>query len=312
MFRFAVALLSSLLAPGILWAQSPQAPQQSARQALVETLFSGSPSGFVKHLPEATKAALQSSGLAGFGAGPDFASGLRAGGRNFQTFEAGPILISSEDVKAGDKIEIHLDRDDLMGDQDEMDLSFHTFRNGQEQSVDTFFPRVALKMGLEANVWKLRDVALSLRLPLDDPDFLKALKEAFQQRASVNAEMLSFQNLQMLAYAERRYRTAHPDRGYTCSLSELASMKFGSSANATGVVDSQLASGSKDDYKYAISGCGSAPVSSFQITAVPDQPGKRAYCTDESGNTRYSEDGQGATCLSSGTAMGRGTTVLNQ
>lgn len=308
--RFGLVLLLLANTGSIAFAQVAPPPQQSAREALLDTFFSASPANFVKHLPDATKAALQDTGLLMFGGAPDFASSLRAGGKTFQSFEAGPILLSSEDPKSGDKFEIHLDRDDLIGDQDEMDLSFHAFRNGQEQSVDTFFPRVTLKMGMEAKIWKLREIAVFLRLPLDDPDFLKALKEAFQERASASAEMLPLQDLQMLAYAEQRYKTLHADRGYTCSLTELASMRFGSGANATAIIDSQLAGGSKDNYNFAISGCGSIPVSSFQITAVPTQPDKRAYCTDESGHTRYSPDGQAASCLASGVPVGQRATAI--
>jgi len=139
-----------------------------------------------------------------------------------------------------------------------------------------------------------------VRLPLDDPQFLKAIKDSFAEKTAAVASMAPVSDVHMLIFAEQRYKNVHPDRGYTCSLSELATMHFGSGPDAHPVLDPALASGLKDNYKFVVAGCGSAPSSSFQITAVPVQPGQRAYCTDESRNVKFSPDGQAASCLASG------------
>jgi hypothetical protein len=102
----------------------------------------------------------------------------------------------------------------------------------------------------------------------------------------------------MLIFAERRYKRMHPERGYTCSLTELSTVKFGN--GGVPMIDWGLASGTKDDYKFVITGCGTAPVSSFQVTAVPLSAGKWSFCADQSGALRYSADGLAETCLASG------------
>ncbi|PYX62351.1 MAG: hypothetical protein DMG73_00190 [Acidobacteria bacterium] len=292
-------------------AQRPQIPQ-SPRQALTEMFLSGSQSNFLKHLPDATKAALQKNSATAF-SGNDFTAGLRAPGKTLQILEAGPILLSSEDQRSGEKFEIVIDRDDLMGDQDEMDLSFHSFKSGQEDSWSALYPKLSLKMALEGTVWKLKEIGLAVRLALDDPQFLKALTESMKQRMTASADATVTNSIYMLILAENRHKMAHPDRGFTCSLTELSNVRLGNTPNSAPIVDVALASGTKDKYKFAISGCGSAPVSSFQITAVPLDAGKNAFCADQSGLIKVSADGQATTCLSSGQPFGstaHGTSVL--
>jgi hypothetical protein len=281
-----------------LFAQTAQVPQ-TARQALMEMLFSGSATGFTKHLPDATKAAFQNSSPGILGSA-DFSAGFKNPSKNFQTFPAGPIMMSSEDKRTGEKTEVNIDRDDLMGDRDEIDLSFHTFKNGQEESLTPFFPKLTLTMGMESGIWKLKEVGLNLRVPLDDPQFLKAVKENLAKAASAQNDMAPVSDLNMLLFAEQRYKNAHPDRGYTCSLSDLAKTHYGSGDEARPLLDPALAGGSKDNYTFALSGCGSVPSSSFQITAVPMQSGHRAYCVDESRTVKFAADGLAATCLSAG------------
>ena len=72
------------------------------------------------------------------------------------------------------------------------------------------------------------------------------------------------------------------------------------------VLDSELVSGTKDDYKFSITGCGSAPVTTFQITAVPLSGGKAAYCADQTMEVKKSADGLAESCLQSGKPLGRG------
>lgn len=287
--------------PAVPFAQPAPAPP-SARQAIIEMFFSDSPVNIFKHLPEATKAALMNGGE-GLAFGPtSIASDLKRQGKTFQVYEAGPVLVSSTDSRTEEKFEVAIDRDDLIGDQDEIDLSFHNFRNGQEQALSNFLPRVNLKLGMEGGAWKLRELAFNLRLPLDDPDFLKALKEIFQDRQRVNDPAVS--SLILLNMAETRYKSLHPERGFTCSLSELGTIRFGNASNSPPVIDSVLSSGTKDGYKFAITSCGSQPVSTYQLSASPTEAGKPAFCTDQAGVLKSAADGQAATCLTSGETFG--------
>jgi hypothetical protein len=299
MSRLLPVLLVALVCHTPLHAQRAQLPQ-SPRQALIEMFFSDSPLNLLKHLPEATKEALQQNGQ-GFALAPaGFGTDLKPQGKKIEVLEAGSVLVSSEDPRSGEKFEVAIDRDDLMGDQDEMDLSFHTFKNAQEESLTNFYPKVRLAMALEGGIWKLKEIAFNLHLPLDDPEFLKGLKEVFRQRGGMAMDQPAMSSLSMLNMAENRYKTIHPERGFTCSLTELASVRFGNGPNTAPILDGSLAGGTKDNYKFAITGCGSQPVSTFQITASPSEAGKRAFCIDQSGALKYAADGQAATCLAVG------------
>ena len=66
--------------------------------------FSDSPLNFLKHLPEATKEALQQNGQ-GFAMAPaGLGSDLKRQGKKFQVLEAGSVLVSSEDPHSGESL----------------------------------------------------------------------------------------------------------------------------------------------------------------------------------------------------------------
>src|SRR5579864_7852594 len=106
-------------------AQQNQAAPQTARQALMEMFFSKTPGTFVKHLPQATRAALEKTGaLANMQQYSLMMSQMQTQGQNLQTFETGSILLSAEDPKTNTKTEITVENDSLRGDQDDIELSF--------------------------------------------------------------------------------------------------------------------------------------------------------------------------------------------
>src|SRR6202008_4176484 len=105
----------------------------TARQGLLEMVFGKTPGTFEKHLPRATRAALPKAGTT---SGMPFLSGfsmltsqMAAHGQQLQTFEAGPALLLIEDPQAQSKFEITVERDELRGDEDQIDLSFHGSKN---------------------------------------------------------------------------------------------------------------------------------------------------------------------------------------
>jgi TonB family protein len=133
-----------------------------------------------------------------------------------------------------------------------------------------------------------------MRLPLEDPAFLKGMEE-YQFRQ--NEEMAPW-SVRSVVNAEKSYQSAQG--GFACTLSALGSS--GQEAGAKKRVylwDSQLASGKKNGYIFTISGCDTAH---YRIAAEPAVPGsgQRAFCSDESGVVRASADGKAATCLVSG------------
>src|SRR5215467_8332520 len=192
-FSWALMAACAVVSP----AQQNSAPQ-TARQALLEMFFSKTPGTFVKHLPEATRAALEKSGaMVTMQQYSLMASQFQTQGQNLKTFETGSLLLSGEDSKTGQKVEIMVENDALRGDQDDIELSFQTYKNGQAQRTP-FMPRITFSMKQETQVWKLNEIAATIRLPLADPDLLKAITE--KMKPDPNATTLYY-----AAHLDRRH-----------------------------------------------------------------------------------------------------------
>jgi len=104
-----------------------------------------------------------------------------------------------------------------------------------------------------------------------DPAFLKSLLE----RQRTQNEQMTIVSMRSMLAAEKSYQSANG--GFGCTLSAL-----GSAGNAGHryLYDSQLASGRKNGYVFAISGC---DASHYQFVAEPAVlgSGQRAFCSDE-------------------------------
>jgi hypothetical protein len=98
-------------------AVSESGAAQTPRQALMEMFFNKTPGTFVKHLPAATRAALEKSGaLSMLQQYSQMASQMSTQGNNLQTFETGPVIIAGQNAKTGQKYEVTVLKDDLRGD----------------------------------------------------------------------------------------------------------------------------------------------------------------------------------------------------
>jgi hypothetical protein len=239
-------------------------------------------------------------------------------GAEMQSFTAGSTLLTFNEPAQHSKLEIHIDSDDLSGDQDSLQLSVHSFRDGQEEhdrqdGLNLMSSRITITMKKQQNIWRLNDVALGIEFPLGDPEFLKKtfLKAAGGAAAGYDGFVPTPHTevkvekpkafdpsgmVTMLAFAEHSFASQHPDVGFTCSLQELmdAGKAFG--------LDQQISSGSFSGYKWSVSGCEGKPAGSFQIIAEPIAQGRgaKAVCVDATQNLRASDDGRGATCIASG------------
>lgn len=303
-----------------------QPARQTARQALLEMFF-GQPGSFEKHLPKVTIAALNqvnggTSQLAMFSM---IASQMTKQG-TLQTFDAGSTLLSLEDPKVQSKVEMIIEKDDLRGNEDEIELSFRAEKNGVVQDSH-MSPRLTFLMKSEGGVWKLNDISFRITVPLADPDFLKAVVDGMKQRQAAMAsasgspsasptpnvyttsgtlvppanESGAVASLRTILTAEITYATTYPARGYTCFLSELDGFGQGTpSEHQAMLIESRLASGKKNGYVFTVAGCGVDPVTHFQIVAVPASGQGRAFCSDESGVIRFAANGSGETCVHSG------------
>ena len=327
MRKLGVVLPSVVLCAISLWGQQGpvHAAPQTARQALTEMLFSKAPGTFLKHLPEATRGTLEQSGtLKTLEQYSLMASQLQTQGKSFETFETGSILLSTEDPKSGQKIEVTVENDALRGDEDDIEVSFQTYKNGQAQRTP-FMPRISFGMKMESGIWKLNEVAVTIRLPLADPDFLKGISEAMKGQAAASAAVSGqitprmdttiqtagddsavIAAMRSILTAQVTYAATYPAAGFACTLSYLDG--FGGAErneHQAMLIHSGLASGKRYGYIFAISHCAGAPATTFHLTAVPNGTsyGRRAFCADQSNVIRSSTDGNAATCLASGTPV---------
>ncbi len=322
MRRIGIRLTVAILCASTALAQQAPAPQ-TARQALIEMFFSKTSGTFVKHIPDATRAALEKAGaptlLQQYSA---MAIQLESQGKGVQTFETGSVLLATEDPKTGQKVEVTVENDTLQGDQDEIEVSFLTYKSGQPQRTP-FMPHITFSMKSEAGVWKLNELALTIHLPLADPDFLKSITDGMKAHSQATTQVqVSFPGspqsstqtfgndasvvaaMRSVLTAEVTYAATYPAVGYTCTLSNLDGFGGGApNEHQAMLINSGLASGKKYGYVFTLSGCAGAPTGSFRLTAAPSANGfgRRAFCADQSGVIRTAADGVAATCITSGT-----------
>jgi TonB family protein len=145
-------------------------------------------------------------------------------------------------------------------------------------------------------VWRLNEISVTVRVPIADPDFLKRIED----RGRAENEQSVQWSLRTITSAETSYQAVYGK--YACSLAELhrANNQSGVGGTVPGyVIADDLAKGKRGGYIFVISGC---DASGYKLVAEPAAPdsGQRAFCSDQSGQLRASEDGKATTCLSSG------------
>jgi hypothetical protein len=329
MRHLAVIVLSLIVCGTGLWAQSAtQGVPQTARQALMEMFFSKQPGTFLKHLPAATRATLEKSGaLASLQQYAALTAQLPAQGKSFQTFDTGPVMFATNDPKTGQKVEIVVASDSLREDQDDIELSVRTYKDTQAQRTP-FMPRIVFSMKMESGLWALNEIAITIKLPLADPDLLKSISDGMKARAAVAHPQMQVQGMERasgpisintfgsdanvlaavrkILAAETTYAATYPAVGYTCTLSDLDG--FGAAEpgqHQAMLISSGLASGKHQGHTFSLSGCAGPPATSFRLTAVPiaDSYGRRVFCADQSGAIRSSGDGSVDSCASNGTPV---------
>jgi TonB family protein len=294
--------LSGCVSAQVVSAQAqPSQPQpsQTARQALIEMFFGAAANHMEKHLPDTTRKTLHRMGSA---SGEDtlaqlsmFSMQAKMMGPGFQTFDTGSTLLTAEEPGAREpqKVELTVERDDLVGDEDQIELALHLTKNGKDDTTLPFVPRFTFSMKMESDVWRLNEIAVTVRVPLADPDFLKGIED----RERTQDELMATVSMRAVATAEKSYDALHGN--YACSLSALSENGNSGGASQPLLSDRSLASGKMGGYLYVITGCDAAHYKLVAEPAAADS-GLKAFCSDESGSVRSSADGRAKTCLSSG------------
>jgi hypothetical protein len=284
--------------------QAPVPPPQTPRQALIE-MINGGHEGATKHLTVEMQKSLKDNGeLAAF-------DQLKAASSGIQVFETGPVLLAVDEPKSQEKFEVHVDSDDLNGDTDDIDISFHQFRDGIETDVPygAMLSRFTVGMKKQENIWRLNEVSINIKVPVGNPKLLEQFGNGMgtgmfggkiggvtaSGKQEKPRDMEPKEAIMMLAFAESSFARSHPETGFTCTLADLA--KF----NPVNL-DPRIFTGEPyHGYKFSLSGCQDKPSGSFRLTAEPisSAAGTKAYCTDATNNVRSSDDGRGSTCLAS-------------
>ncbi len=263
-----------------------------------------SPEAFTKHLPEVASRALIRKGE---GPGNSMLQKISMIGQQFtaqghvETFDVGPTLLVSEQDEGKEKVrtEVIVERDNLNGENEEIELSIHAYRDGQLEFLPVI-PNVIFSMTQEKEVWRLAEATLALHVPLTDPAYLKGVRK----KEDESNENMASVRISMIASAEVTYLSRHPDRGYSCSLTDLFKTDTAGTQQAQEYAPT-FAGDESGGYHFSLSGCDGNPASKFQVTAEPieSDAGMKAFCADESGTVRFDPKGKGNTCLSRGQVL---------
>jgi hypothetical protein len=278
-------------------------PPQSARQALLEMLFGKGENDFQKHLPEDARQVLIRKGET-----PETSTILRvstisrqmvAQGEKVETFETGPIFLSAV-MTPHERVECNVERDSLMGEADEIELSVHYYKDEQLQALPVV-PDLTFTLKQEKEIWRLTEITAAAHIPLTDPDYLKGLRK--QQDEETESQVRN--RILIIAGAESGYVSKHPDLGYSCSLSTL----FARDPNANPaefIFDPGQGNEEYYGYRVTLSSCEGNPPSKYRITAVPADAdaGLKTFCTDESGSVKFVAGGKTSSCFSRGKPIG--------
>jgi len=125
------------------------------------------------------------------------------------------------------------------------------------------------------------------------PNLLRARMAANESSAAAS--------IRTILTAQISYSGSHPESGYACSLSALSDAQM---------IDSVLASGQKNGYRFEITGCEAEPTGGankkYQVVAypiTPNQTGNRAFCSDESAVIKQRSGRSAQNCLESGVVL---------
>ncbi len=285
-----LTLLAVIAMSPVLAAQNPDPPEQSPRQALIEMFMGKGENDFVKHLPDAARAALIRKGES-----PETSfllkisaaiRGVTQQGEKVETFDSGPNILVTENAYSQERIEIAVEHDSFSGDEDEIELSVRPYKNGEPEALPVV-PRLTFTLKQQNDVWKVTELTLAALVPLEDPDYLKSVRK---QQDEVN-ESAAQMRLNMIAQAETTYASNHADAGYVCQLGSL----YPSAENA-------FAKNEFSGYRFSLTGCNGKPATKYRLTASPIDPDSemKTFCADESGTLKAAEATDSSSCFSQG------------
>lgn len=133
-----------------------------------------------------------------------------------------------------------------------------------------------------------------------------AIPNLLRARLAAN-EASALGSLRTISKAEIAYRSAYPQAGFACSLSQLGGSGSDAGPDHALLIDPRLAAGIKGGYRFRLNDCGEpdgiAP--SYRISASPIKTGTtgmRTFCSDQGGEIRWIH-GTAEECFNSGTPL---------
>ncbi|HLM82375.1 MAG TPA: hypothetical protein VK302_17350 [Terriglobales bacterium] len=133
--------------------------------------FGEGPDHLENHLPDITRRSFQklrgANGQSALGEFSMLAKRARAGNDKLETFDSGSTFFSVEGPIGGsyEKMYATVERDDLAGDEDQIELALHMISDGKEETLLPIILRFTFAMKMETEVWRLNvSVRASTRL----------------------------------------------------------------------------------------------------------------------------------------------------
>ncbi|MGB8010956.1 MAG: prepilin-type N-terminal cleavage/methylation domain-containing protein [Terriglobales bacterium] len=121
-----------------------------------------------------------------------------------------------------------------------------------------------------------------------------AIPNLLRARMSAN-EASAVGAVRTLNTAQISYNSAYPSTGYAATLGALGGIACTPPSPAGAcLIDTQLASGTKNGYTFTLSGVTGTPAATYEILAaptVPNQTGVRYFCSFADAVVRSSESG---------------------
>ena len=109
-----------------------------------------------------------------------------------------------------------------------------------------------------------------------------AIPNLMRARMSAN-EAAAASGVRTVNAAQISYESSYPNAGYAVTLSALGGTTCAPPSSASAcLIDSQLASGTKSGYTFALAGVTSTPAASYAVIAAPitpNQTGIRSFCS---------------------------------
>jgi len=125
-----------------------------------------------------------------------------------------------------------------------------------------------------------------------------AIPNLLRSRIAAN-EASAVGSLRTLNTAEITYNTTYPQTGFAATLGQLGGSGAGTAtSSAAGLIDANLALGTKSGYTFALHDTSGTPVSQYETSADPvtaGTTGQRHFCSDMSGVIQQSTSAAPAT-----------------